>query len=142
MSFKNIIKSSKLNAFELSAIFFVIFSIIILGLGSIVFTEIIWDGFVYPNVWEPVIGDATDGDSPYNTQNTLLFAILLFTFVIALSGIFRVYNLPARADTIFALLPWVILAASIRVLEDAEFGGAVAAVLPLHLSQIGKSIPI
>ena len=121
MNFKSIFKLSKFNAFELSAIFFVIFSIIILGLGSIVFTETIWDGFVYPNVWEPVIGDATEGDSSYNAQNTALFAILLFTFVIALSGIFRVYNLPARADTILALLPWVILAASIRVLEDAEY---------------------
>ena len=82
MNFKSIFKLSKFNTFELGAIFFVIFSIIVLGLGSIVFTETIWDGFVYPNVWEPVIGDATEGDSPYNAQNTALFAILLFTFVI------------------------------------------------------------
>ncbi len=121
MNFKSTFKLSKFNTFELSAIFFLFLSIIVLGLGSILFTETIWEGFVYPNVWEPVIGDATEGDSSYNAQNTALFAILLFTFVIALSGIFRVYDLPARADTILSLLPWVILAAAIRVLEDAEF---------------------
>ena len=121
MNFKNTFKLSKFNTFELSAILFLFLSLIFLGLGSVVFTETIWEGFVYPNVWEPVVGDATDGDSSYNAQNTALFAVLLFAFVIALSGIFRVCGLPARADTILALLPWVVLAAAIRVLEDAEF---------------------
>jgi uncharacterized membrane protein len=114
-------KFSKLNTFELGAIFVIFLSILILGIGSVILPEIIWDGFVYPNIWEPVIGDATAGDSPYNTENTVLFAVLLFTFVIALSGILRIYDLPARADTIIAFIPWVILAAALRVLEDAEF---------------------
>ena len=111
----------KLNKFELGAIFVIFLSILILGIGSIILPEIIWDGFVYPNVWEPVVGDADSGDSPYNPENTVLFAILLFTFVIALSGVLRIYNLPARDDTIIAFIPWVVLAAALRVLEDAEF---------------------
>lgn len=121
MKHNNKLKILNLNIFELSAVLFILLVTIVLGLGSLIFPEIIWEGFVYPNVWEPVVGDATQGDSPYNPQNTILFAILLFTFVIALSGFFRVYELPARADTIIALIPWVVLAASIRVLEDSEF---------------------
>tara|TARA_B100000945_G_scaffold321451_2_gene336104 strand:+ start:104 stop:1405 length:1302 start_codon:yes stop_codon:yes gene_type:complete len=114
-------KFSKFNNFELSAIFFIFLSIIVLGLGSLLFPEIIWDDFVNPNIWAPIVGDATLGDSPYNTQNTILFALLLFSFVIAISGVFRINNLPCRHDTIVALIPWVILAAAIRVLEDSEF---------------------
>ena len=104
-------KITNFNNFELGAILFILLTIAVL----------VWDGFVYPNVWEPVISDATLGDSGYNTQNTILFAILLFTFVIAFSGVFRIGKLPARPDTIIALIPWVVLAATIRVLEDAEF---------------------
>ena len=114
-------KFSKFNNFELSAIFFIFLSIIVLGLGSLLFPEIIWDDFVNPNIWAPIVGDATLGDSPYNTQNTILFAVLLFSFVIAISGVLRINNLPCRHDTIVALIPWVILAAAIRVLEDSEF---------------------
>jgi len=121
MKINNKFKILNFNGFELSAFIFIFLTIIVLGLGSLILPEIIWEGFVNPNIWEPVISDATQGDSPYNTQNTALFAVLLFAFVIALSGVFRVYELPARADTIIALIPWVILAAAIRVLEDSEF---------------------
>ncbi|MBJ23321.1 MAG: hypothetical protein CMB64_01500 [Euryarchaeota archaeon] len=113
--------NSKFSNFELSAILFILLTIVVLGLGSLVFPDLVWQSFVYPNIWEPVINDATLGDSGYNAQNTILFAILLFTFVIAFSGVFRIIKLPARPDTIVALIPWVVLAATIRVLEDAEF---------------------
>ena len=56
---------SKLNKFELSAIFLIILSLVVLGLGSLIFPDIIWDGYVNPNIWEPIVGDATSGDSPY-----------------------------------------------------------------------------
>ena len=112
---------SKLNKFELSAIFLIILSLVVLGLGSLILPDIIWDGYVNPNIWEPIVGDATSCDSPYNTQNTILFALLLFSFVVAISGFFRIADLPCRSDTIVSLIPWVILAAAIRVLEDSEF---------------------
>ena len=112
---------SKLNKFELSAIFLIFLSLVVLGLGSLILPDIIWDGYVNPNIWEPIVGDATSGDSPYNTQNTILFALLLFSFVVAISGFFRIADLPCRSDTIVSLIPWVILAAAIRVLEDSEF---------------------
>ncbi|RAH14642.1 MAG: hypothetical protein CMB56_005170 [Methanobacteriota archaeon] len=116
-----ILKIKKFNTFELIAICFVLINIIILGFGSLIFTESIWNQYVYPNIWEPIVNDATVGDSGYNTHNTILFAVLLFAFVISFSGIFRIFNLPVRYDSIIAFIPWVILAATIRVLEDAEF---------------------
>ena len=60
-SFISIIQ--KFSNFELIAIFIIFFSTITLGLGSLIFSEWIWDGFVYPNIWEPVVNDAKVGDS-------------------------------------------------------------------------------
>jgi len=111
---------ARLRTLEKAALGAVLGVGLVLGVGSLVLPELIWDGFLDPYVWEPVVGDATAGDTGYNVTNTALFAILLFTFVIAISGMLRIADLPARPATILALVPWVVLASVLRVLEDAD----------------------
>ena len=91
-----------------------------LFLGSILIPSVFWDGFLAPMVWNPVIKDAEQGDSGYNSINTMLFTVVLLLFVVALSTHFRKMGLPADSRTILAFLPWVVMASVVRVLEDSE----------------------
>jgi len=92
----------------------------ILFLGTILIPSVFWDGFLAPMVWNPVVKDAEQGDSGYNSINTILFTVVLLLFVVALSARFRKMGLPADSRTILAFLPWVVMASVVRVLEDSE----------------------
>ena len=95
--------------------------LLILLLGSIILPSLFWDDFLKPLVWDPIKEDAVRGDSGYTIMNTALFALILFGAVFTLSILFRIGNLPSEERTLISLIPWVVLAAVVRVLEDAHF---------------------
>ena len=92
-----------------------------LVIGIIILPSVFYDQFVGPYIWEPIVGDATRGDTGYNWLNTLLFSALLFSFVISISAFLRKFELPTGNNALYSLIPWVVLAALVRVLEDANF---------------------
>ena len=108
------------STFELWATRVLLATLGILFLGSILIPSIFWDAFLGPMVWDPVIKDAEQGDSGYNSINTMLFTVVLLLFVIALSARFRKMGLPADPRTILVFIPWVVMASVVRVLEDSE----------------------
>ena len=138
MNFKSTFKLSKFNTFELSAILFLFLSLIFLGLGSVVFTETIWEGFVYPNVWEPVVGDATDGDSSYNAQNTALFAVLLFAFVSYLDP--TITNVVPVLNSYWLMIHVSIIVASYGFLILGGFLGLLSLILMIFINNKNKNI--
>lgn len=89
--------------------------------GVIFLPSIFYDQFVGPYIWEPIVGDAESGDTGYNWLNTVLFSGILFCFVISISAFLRKWKLPHGNNALYSLIPWVVLAALIRVLEDSDF---------------------
>ena len=78
---------------------------------------LLWDRIVV-DIVAPVIGEA-GGDSDYNLLDTVVYALLLASFVFALSAWLRRARLPAHERTLFVFLPWVVWAAMVEVAEDA-----------------------
>ena len=89
--------------------------------GLIFLPSVFYEQFVGPYIWEPIIGDATKGDAGYNWINTVLFSIILFSFVISISALLRKWRLPHGNNALYSLIPWVILASLVRVLEDSNY---------------------
>ena len=111
----------KLSIFERVAIGFLLSFFVIMVVGSTVLPDLFWSDFLKPLVWDPITKDATVGDSGYTPQNTALFIIVLFSFVVVISTIFRIKWLPISERTLVTYIPWVIWASVIRVLEDSQF---------------------
>ena len=78
---------------------------------------LLWDRIVV-DIVAPVISEA-GGDSDYNLLDTVVYALLLASFVFALSAWLRRARLPAHERTLFVFLPWVVWAAMVEVAEDA-----------------------
>ena len=78
---------------------------------------ILWDRIV-ADIVEPIIGEA-GSDSDYNLLDTIAYALLLASFVFALSAWLRRARLPVHERTLFVFLPWVVWAAMVEVAEDA-----------------------
>ena len=89
--------------------------------GLVLLPSVFYDQFVGPYIWEPILGDATQGDTGYNWLNTVLFSIVLFSFVISISALLRKWKLPHGDNALYSLIPWVILASLVRVLEDSDY---------------------
>ena len=68
---------------------------------------------------DPILGEAT-GDSGYNIVNTMTYAIVLGAFVLSLSAWLRKLGIDGSDNTIIALFPFVLWAATGEVVEDAE----------------------
>ncbi len=111
----------KLSIFERVAIGFLISFFVIMVVGSTVLPDIFWNDFLKPLVWDPITKDATAGDSGYTPQNTVLFIVVMFSFVVVISTIFRIKWLPTSERTLVTYIPWIIWASVIRVLEDSQF---------------------
>ena len=88
---------------------FAILSLIILTFGLTVCVTagplVFWDGFLEPIVWEPIIQDADVGDSGYTPQNTTFFIAILFAFVISISAILRITEIPSGGRMLVAFEP-------------------------------------
>ncbi len=74
---------------------------------------------IYKYYLDPITGEAT-GDSGYNLVNTATYAIVLGMFVIALSAWLRRLGIDGSDNTIIALFPFVLWAATGEVVEDAQ----------------------
>ncbi|MDP7328738.1 MAG: DUF63 family protein [Candidatus Thalassarchaeaceae archaeon] len=69
---------------------------------------------------EPHSLDSTTGDAGYNPVDTMVYSLLLVSFVIVISAWLRRIGVPARDSSILALVPWVIWAALGEVNEDGR----------------------
>ena len=74
---------------------------------------------IYEYYLDPISGEAT-GDSGYNNVNTITYAIVLGAFVLSLSAWLRKIGIDGGDNTIIALFPFVLWAATGEVVEDAE----------------------
>ena len=74
---------------------------------------------IYEFYLDPILGEAT-GDSGYNNVNTITYAIVLGAFVLSLSAWLRKLGIDGSDNTIIALFPFVLWAATGEVVEDAE----------------------
>ena len=74
---------------------------------------------IYEYYLDPISGEAT-GDSGYNTVNTATYAIVLGAFVLSLSAWLRKLGIDGTDNTLIALFPFVLWAATGEVVEDAE----------------------
>ena len=113
--------ASQLSLVERLAILSLIILTVVLLVGITAWPQIFWDGFLEPIVWEPIIQDADIGDSSYTPQNTAFFIAVLFAFVISISAIFRITDIPSDGRMLMAFLPWIIWAPVVRVLEDSQY---------------------
>jgi len=69
---------------------------------------------------EPHSIDSTSGDAGYNPVDTVVYSLLLVSFVVVISAWLRRIDLPAKDSSILALVPWVIWAALGEVNEDGH----------------------
>ena len=95
---------------ERSAATFIV-TIVILVLGAIVGQDvapgnILSEGYESYFI-EPHSLDSTTGDAGYNPVDTVVYSLLLVSFVIVLSAWLRRIGIPARDSSILALVPWV-----------------------------------
>ncbi|MFH1424787.1 MAG: DUF63 family protein [archaeon] len=80
---------------------------------------------------EYFISPVFQNDVPYNIYNTPVYAIIL---VIAVFGLYRVMQkmkIPINGRFFFATLPYIVLAAVLRVMRDAELVKSPIYVTPL-----------
>lgn len=96
--------------------------------GTVLFTGLTLDQMnidnpltksIYEYYLDPISGEAT-GDSGYNGVNTATYAIVLGAFVLSLSAWLRRLGIDGSDNTIIALFPFVLWAATGEVVEDAE----------------------
>ena len=113
--------SSQLSLVERLAILSLIILTVVLTVGVTAWPQVFWDGFLEPIVWEPIIQDADVGDSGYTPQNTAFFITVLFAFVISISAILRITEIPNGGRMLMAFLPWIVWAPVVRVLEDSQY---------------------
>ena len=112
----------EMEDYELWATYFLYF------VGALLFTGLALDQMnidnpltnsIYEYYLDPISGEAT-GDSGYNTVNTATYAIVLGAFVLSLSAWLRKIGIDGGDNTIIALFPFVLWAATGEVVEDAE----------------------
>ncbi|MEE2747743.1 MAG: DUF63 family protein [Candidatus Thermoplasmatota archaeon] len=101
-----------------------ILTFIILLLGAILGNDIAPGNFLSESYQlyfiEPHSLDSTTGDAGYNPVDTIVYSLLLVSFVVVLSAWLRKIGVPARDSSILALLPWVVWAALGEVNEDGQ----------------------
>ena len=112
----------EMEDYELWATYFLYF------VGTLLFTGLALeqmniDNFLTNSIYEyyldPISGEA-NSDSGYNSVNTATYAIVLGAFVLSLSAWLRKLGIDGGDNTIIALFPFVLWAATGEVLEDAE----------------------
>jgi Predicted membrane protein len=94
--------------------------ILILGisLGEIGIENPLTD-LINQNFLNPIFNESA-GDAGYNTVNTMVYALVLSMFVVALSAWLRFLGIDGSDMTIIALSPFVFWAATGEVVEDAR----------------------
>ena len=95
---------------------------IILLLGAIVGQDVAPGNFLsesYDTYFiEPHSIDSTTGDAGYNPVDTVAYSLLLVSFVVVISAWLRRIGMPARDESILALMPWIVWASLGEVNED------------------------
>ena len=97
---------------------------VVLAAGCLLWPQVFWDGYVYRYLWAPTVADARDHEvsgigEGYTLVSTLTYGAVL---AVAVFGIWRAFGrLGIRLDSGFllAIVPWVVLGAVARSLEDA-----------------------
>lgn len=102
----------------------IILPIIILVIGSMFFSDLFWDRFLWKYFWGPIEADATgetaDGIKPgYNIISTVTYALFLTIFLFAIYKLLKKLKITVDIKFLFAVTPFIILGAVYRVLEDS-----------------------
>ena len=111
----------------LKSSFIVLFILLgILGVGSLLLPDIFWDGFLWKYFAGPVYADARgetiDNISEgYNPVNTLGYGLILSLSVYWIHTFLEGRNVDIDRRFALALIPYILLGSTLRVLEDADF---------------------
>jgi uncharacterized membrane protein len=107
----------------------------VLAFLSVAFPREVYDGFVYPYFWAPIVADAVPGSGEstnYNAVNTTVYALCV---VIAMLGLYEVRKrnvleaIPVDERLVLSLLPLMILGGLLRALQDSALFGEPATYL-------------
>jgi len=103
-----------------------------LALLCIAFPREVYEGFVYPNFWAPVVADAVPGSGEstnYNVVNTTYYAIWV---AITMFGLYEVRKrnvleaIPVDGRLVLSLVPLMVLGGLLRALQDSALFGEPA----------------
>lgn len=92
--------------------------IVILAIGSLVARDLVWDRFLHPFVWEPIVFD-----TGFTIVNTALWALLLGLLLFLSFRLVQKVEQPVDMHLIFAVLPYMLGGAIVRVMEDTGYFG-------------------
>ena len=120
----NLAKMSN-RRFALLFMFAILIPISILAVAALLFPYEVWDNFLYPYFWGPIISDAqehTVGGVPegYNLWSTLVYAILLLLAFLAMYLVAKRVRLNVDPRFILATIPILAFGGLARALEDAQ----------------------
>ena len=92
---------------------------------ALLFSDFIWDEFIFRYFWGPVEADARDKDyegisEGYNPINTISYGLIVALSVYGIFKYFEQIKLAVDTPFILAILPFMILGSVTRSLEDAE----------------------
>ena len=113
----------------------------VLALGSILWPEVFWDGYLYKYLWGPVVADAQDAPQGevtegYTGVSTLTYAIVLAVAVLGIWRAFAYLKIKLDGRFLIAMVPWVILGAVLRSLEDAALFSQDGHIVYLFISPL------
>ena len=113
----------------------------VIAVGCVVWPGLFWDGFVWRHIWAPLVADAEDrtvdgiGEG-YTVVSTVTYAAFLS---LAVFGIWRAFQRPGivlDGRFLLALVPWVVVGAVARALEDAHLFAPEGPVVYLFISPV------
>jgi uncharacterized membrane protein len=113
----------------------------VIAVGCLVWPSLFWDLYVWPHLAGSLVADArgkaVDGITEgYTLPGTLTYAYFL---AVAVFGIWRLFQrLDVRLDAGFlaALVPWVVLGAEARALEDAGLFATGGPIVYMFISPL------
>jgi len=115
---------------EPGKILFIIFMVVaaILMIGSLLLPDLFYDDFIWRYFTGPIYADAEDETvdgiaAGYNPVNTVGYGIILALSVYWIYSLFEKKNIDIDMRFALAIIPYILLGSTLRVLEDANYFG-------------------
>lgn len=126
----------------------------LLALLSVLFPHEVYDGFIYPYLWAPVVADAVPGSGEstnYNPVNTTIYAVWVAITMVGLYEVRRrgvLEAFPIDMRLVISILPLMVLGGVLRALQDSALFGEpttyilIAPLIYLTVSMVAACIII
>lgn len=100
----------------LPATLLLLLPIVVLGLGAILVPRVVWDRFLDPYIWTPIVTDAG-----FNVVNTVSWVILLGLLLFFAVRLTQKIDQPVDFALVLAVVPYMMGGSIARVLEDTGY---------------------